>query len=57
MSTVTADRLSPQGLDRLLESREQFLAFLRKHVGSKETAEDILQGAFVKGIEGRLCSG
>ena len=43
--------LSPQALVRLLESRQQFLGFLRKRVGSEEVAEDILQSAFVKGIE------
>ena len=46
-----ADALSPQALSRLLDSRQQFLGFLRKRIGSDEVAEDILQSAFVKGIE------
>lgn len=50
-STESADALSPQALSRLLESRQQFLGFLRKRLGSQEAAEDILQSAFVKGIE------
>lgn len=52
MSTSESpSRLSPQALDRLVASRQQFLAFLRKRVGSAEAAEDILQAAFVKSIE------
>ncbi|MEO8338122.1 MAG: sigma-70 family RNA polymerase sigma factor [Nitrospirota bacterium] len=51
MSTPEPSGLSQQGLDRLVASRQQFLAFLRKRVGSDESAEDILQTAFVKGIE------
>lgn len=46
-----AENLSPEALRRLLASRQQFLGFLRKRVGSDETAEDILQSAFVKGME------
>lgn len=45
------ETISPSALERLLESREQFLAFLRKRVDSPETAEDILQAAFVRGLE------
>jgi RNA polymerase sigma-70 factor (ECF subfamily) len=43
--------LSPQALARLVEGRQQFLAFLRKRVSSEAAAEDILQSAFVRGIE------
>jgi RNA polymerase sigma-70 factor, ECF subfamily len=43
--------LSPQALDRLIASRQQFLGFLRKRLGSEEIAEDILQMAFVKSLE------
>jgi RNA polymerase sigma-70 factor (ECF subfamily) len=50
-STEFADALSPEAMSRLLASRQQFLGFLRKRVGSDETAEDILQSAFVKGME------
>ncbi len=50
----TADQssaLSPDALNRLVARREQFLAFLKKRVGSEEAAEDILQTAFVKSME------
>ncbi|MCC6590219.1 MAG: sigma-70 family RNA polymerase sigma factor [Bryobacterales bacterium] len=47
----TTDGLSPEALQQLLASRQQFLGFLKKRVGSEETAEDILQAAFVKGLE------
>ncbi len=43
--------LSPQALARLVEGRLQFLAFLRRRVNSEAAAEDILQSAFVRGIE------
>jgi RNA polymerase sigma-70 factor (ECF subfamily) len=38
-------------LEKLVASRQQFLAFLRNRVGSPEIAEDILQTAFVKSLE------
>src|SRR5690349_4467131 len=38
-------------LDRLLEQREKFLRFLQRRVESREVAEDILQNAFVRGLE------
>ena len=38
-------------LDRLLEGRLQFLKFIQNRVGTREAAEDILQAAFVKGLE------
>lgn len=44
-------QLSRQALARLLESRLQFLSFIQSRVESAEVAEDILQAAFVKGIE------
>jgi RNA polymerase sigma-70 factor (ECF subfamily) len=43
--------LSQQALDRLLESRRQFLSFIQSRVESADAAEDILQAAFVKGLE------
>ena len=51
MATADPNGLSPEALNRLLASREEFLAFLKKRVSSPEVAEDILQAAFVKGIE------
>ncbi len=38
-------------LGKLLEHREKFLGFLQRRVESREVAEDILQNAFVRGIE------
>ena len=38
-------------LDRLLEHREKFLGFLQRRVESREVAEDIMQNAFVRGLE------
>jgi hypothetical protein len=51
-------RLSRQALERLLESRRQFLSFIQSRVESREVAGDILQAAFVRGIEkgGLLCN-
>ncbi|MCW5982015.1 MAG: sigma-70 family RNA polymerase sigma factor [Bryobacteraceae bacterium] len=43
--------LPPAALQRLVDSHRQFLAFLEKRVESREVAEDILQSAFVRGIE------
>jgi len=48
---MNSEPLSAQALDRLLESRLQFLKFIRTRVGTREAAEDILQAAFVKGLE------
>lgn len=44
-------RVSGEVLERLLGQREKFLAFLQRRVESREVAEDILQAAFVRGIE------
>jgi len=37
--------------NELVENRERFLAFVRSRVGSDAAAEEILQAAFVKGLE------
>lgn len=42
---------SSEALERLLARREAFLGFVEKRVNSRATAEDILQSAFVRGIE------
>ena len=42
---------SPVVIQRLVESHRQFLAFLEKRVESRAVAEDILQSAFVRGLE------
>jgi RNA polymerase sigma-70 factor, ECF subfamily len=51
MTHQTEGQLTPHALGRLLESRRQFLSFIQSRVESAEAAEDILQAAFVKGIE------
>jgi RNA polymerase sigma-70 factor (ECF subfamily) len=38
-------------LDTLLGERAKFLSFLERRVGSRELAEEILQEAFVRGLE------
>jgi RNA polymerase sigma-70 factor (ECF subfamily) len=43
--------LSPAAIQRLVDSHRQFLAFLEKRVESRAVAEDILQSAFVRGLE------
>jgi RNA polymerase sigma-70 factor (ECF subfamily) len=37
-------------VESLAENHRRFLAFLERRVGSRETAEDLLQDAFVKGL-------
>lgn len=46
-----AEHVSDEVLGKLLEHREKFLAFLQRRVESREAAEDILQSAFVRGLE------
>jgi RNA polymerase sigma-70 factor (ECF subfamily) len=38
-------------VETLVANHRQFLAFLEKRVGSREVAEDILQEAFVRGLD------
>jgi RNA polymerase sigma-70 factor (ECF subfamily) len=45
------ERISGEALERLLADRKLFLSFLEKRVESREIAEDLLQTAFVRGIE------
>jgi RNA polymerase sigma factor (sigma-70 family) len=45
------ETLSPEAVQRLVENHRQFLGFLEKRVESRAAAEDILQDAFVRGIE------
>jgi RNA polymerase sigma-70 factor (ECF subfamily) len=44
------ERPTPAVLQVLVENHRQFLAFLERRVGSRATAEDILQEAFVRGM-------
>jgi RNA polymerase sigma-70 factor (ECF subfamily) len=43
--------LSTAAIQRLVDSHRQFLAFLEARVESRAVAEDILQTAFVRGLE------
>ena len=43
--------LSPAAIQRLVDGHRQFLSFLEKRVESRAVAEDILQSAFVRGLE------
>jgi RNA polymerase sigma-70 factor (ECF subfamily) len=43
--------LSTDALARLAVSHRDFVGFVEKRVGSREAAEDIVQSAFVRGIE------
>jgi RNA polymerase sigma-70 factor (ECF subfamily) len=52
MAERTTDRrASPEVVRALLASRERFLRFLLPRVGSRESAEDVLQAAYVKALE------
>ena len=46
-----SNSLSPAAIQRLVDSHRQFLAFLEARVESRAAAEDILQTAFVRGLE------
>ena len=50
---ITADRdpATPEGLQVLVDNHRRFLAFLERRIGSREAAEDILQDAFVRGLD------
>ncbi len=43
--------MNESSLKELLARRSEFLGFIEKRVGSRAVAEDILQSAFVRGIE------
>jgi RNA polymerase sigma-70 factor (ECF subfamily) len=43
--------LSPEAIARLVDGHREFLAFLERRVESRAAAEDILQGAFARGLE------
>ena len=47
----SSNSLSPGAIQRLVESHRQFLSFLERRVESRAVAEDILQSAFVRGLE------
>jgi RNA polymerase sigma factor (sigma-70 family) len=43
--------IDPEVLSTLVENHRRFLRFLEVRVGSREVAEELLQAAFVKGLE------
>lgn len=43
--------MSPEAVAQLVDGHRYFLAFLERRVESREVAEDILQTAFVRGLE------
>lgn len=43
--------MTAAALESLAEERGRYVAFVQKHVGSRALAEDIVQQAFVKGLE------
>ena len=43
--------MTPAAIQKLVDSHRQFLAFLEQRVESRAVAEDILQSAFVRGLE------
>lgn len=51
MTSTNAETISSSALQELLARRSEFLGFIEKRVGSRAIAEDILQSAFVRGIE------
>jgi RNA polymerase sigma factor (sigma-70 family) len=51
MTKSQPNGITGDALESLLSRRKEFLGFLERRVGSRATAEDILQSAFVRGIE------
>lgn len=43
--------MPPPAISDLLHQRNQFLGFVQRRVGSRDTAEDILQAAYVRAVE------
>lgn len=52
-SRADRDPAAPDVLQALVDNHRRFLAFLERRVGSREAAEDILQDAFVRGLDRR----
>ncbi len=51
MASHTEASLSREVVDRLVGNHRAFLAFVEKRVGDRALAEDILQDAFVRGLD------
>jgi RNA polymerase sigma factor (sigma-70 family) len=43
--------VSEEAISKLIESRAQFLGFLKRRISSPDVAEDFLQTAFLKSLE------
>lgn len=46
-----SEQLSPDAIQQLVDGHREFLVFLERRVESRAVAEDILQAAFVRGLE------
>ncbi len=51
MNPTDTTTLSADVMPALLENRERFLAFLERRTGRRDVAEEILQDAFMRGLE------
>jgi RNA polymerase sigma factor (sigma-70 family) len=49
--TASSAAPTPEVVNVLVENHRRFLAFLERRVGSRDAAEDILQEAFVRGLD------
>jgi RNA polymerase sigma-70 factor (ECF subfamily) len=49
---IAARPISDEIVKTLVANHRRFLAFVERRVGSREVAEDIVQNAFVRGLEG-----
>ena len=44
-------RMTPQALNTLVLHQQRFLSFLERRLGNRAAAEEVLQAAFLRGIE------
>lgn len=51
MTDRSTNQGSPSTVAALAENHRRFLAFIERRVGDRDTAEEILQAAFLRGIE------
>jgi RNA polymerase sigma-70 factor (ECF subfamily) len=50
-SPTTSTAQSRDALERLVDNRRQFLAFLQRRLGDPQAAEELLQAAYLRGVE------
>ena len=48
---MDSDLLAPAALERLVAEQNRFFTFLLRRTGNREVAEEILQAAFLRGLE------